>query len=301
MAFRKATRRARKARISLIGVSGSGKTWTALEIAKGLSANGKIAFVDTENSADMYAGDFDFDILQLKTFDVGSYTKAITDAATAGYDVVILDSLTHAWQHLLEEKANIVKRGSRNDYTAWDQITPIYKALLNSIIRAPIHVIVCMRQKSDVILEEYTDNNGRTRTRPVKKGLKAEFREGGEYEFDLVATIDIEHNLIVEKTRMKFLTDRVVHKPDSSLGKEIKDWLDEAPEELPPTDPLDHVIKTDCAQYGKTVREVVETQQPWLIKVLSSEAARAKLHAEDLKNLTLANTQKESTNGNTQE
>lgn len=313
--FKRATRTARKARIDLVGVSGSGKTWTALELATGLANGGKIAFIDTENSAEMYAEDFQFDVLNLTDYSVQSYQNAMAAASKAGYSVLVIDSLTHAWQHLLDEKENAVKRGAGNDYTAWAKITPIYKALLTSIVRCPMHIICTMRQKSDVVLEEYTDSNGRKRQRPVKRGLKAEFREGGEFEFDLVANIDIEHNLIVEKTRMKFLVDRVINKPTKALGEEIRAWLESAPAPTEPVVPeapaspapqgeshdlllvndlianekFDALgswkIRTRCKMQGREVRDILTKESAWLDASLLSEETRGKFIPSDLKAL----------------
>ena len=67
MAFKKATKKNAKLRLALFGVSGSGKSFSALRIATGLAGkNGKIAFIDTERgSASKYADRFDFDVCEL--------------------------------------------------------------------------------------------------------------------------------------------------------------------------------------------------------------------------------------------
>ncbi len=47
--------------IALAGASGSGKTYSALRLAKGMTDAGKIAFIDTEARRGLhYAGQFDF-------------------------------------------------------------------------------------------------------------------------------------------------------------------------------------------------------------------------------------------------
>ncbi len=61
--FKKAAKSNKKCKIAIQGASGSGKTFSALSIATNLCADGKrIAFVDTENSAQLYAPPFDFDV-----------------------------------------------------------------------------------------------------------------------------------------------------------------------------------------------------------------------------------------------
>jgi len=97
MQFQKATKRQSKMRLALIGPSGSGKTYTALTLATALSKN--IAVIDTERgSASLYSDKFDFDVLELHTFNPQHYIDSIEAAAKAGYTVVVIDSLSHAWE-----------------------------------------------------------------------------------------------------------------------------------------------------------------------------------------------------------
>ena len=96
MPFTKATKQEAKLRLALAGPSGSGKTYTALQIATHLG--GPIALVDTERgSARKYADLFSFDVLELDSFHPERYIEAIHEAEEAGYAVLILDSLSHAW------------------------------------------------------------------------------------------------------------------------------------------------------------------------------------------------------------
>jgi len=77
--------------------AGSGKTYGALLIAMGLG--GKIALIDTENgSGDLYAHLGDYDVCTLDApYTVQKYLTAIEEAEQAGYSVLIIDSLSHAW------------------------------------------------------------------------------------------------------------------------------------------------------------------------------------------------------------
>src|SRR4051812_828726 len=96
MQFTKATKSKAKLRLALMGPPGAGKTWTALSVAQGLG--GKVALIDTENaSASKYADHFDFDTLVLTEFSPRAYVLALKAAAEAGYQSVIVDSLSHAW------------------------------------------------------------------------------------------------------------------------------------------------------------------------------------------------------------
>ena len=162
--------------------------------------NAKIALVDTEHgSASKYADLFDFDVLELQPpYHPDRFGEAIRDAAQAGYTVIILDSLTHAWSGtggMLDLVDQIGKRIGGNSFAAWKDATPIQNRLIESIVGAPIHVIATMRSKQDYAQEK--DDRGKTVVRKV--GMAAQQREGFEYEFDVVIDLDIDHNGIITK------------------------------------------------------------------------------------------------------
>ena len=95
--FRKAEKRKAKLRLAITGPAGSGKTYGTLLIAQGLG--GKIAMLDTENgSGDLYADKFDYDVAVIQApYTVQKYITGIHEAERAGYNVIIIDSLSHAW------------------------------------------------------------------------------------------------------------------------------------------------------------------------------------------------------------
>src|SRR5687767_9200516 len=97
MQFSKAQRKQAKLRLAIAGPAGSGKTWGALEIARGLG--GRIAVIDTERgSASLYSERVEFDSLDLgPPFTSERYIEAIRSAEKAGYDILLIDSITHEW------------------------------------------------------------------------------------------------------------------------------------------------------------------------------------------------------------
>jgi len=99
--IRKATKTRSYARIGLIGYAGSGKTWTALEIGKGIG--GKFIMIDTESgSSEKYSDYFDFEVIELPNHSPATYTEAIKFAEKQGANVIGIDSLSHAWMVLSE-------------------------------------------------------------------------------------------------------------------------------------------------------------------------------------------------------
>lgn len=229
MQFKKAVKGRGKLRLALIGPSGSGKTYTALSIAQGLTTDqSKIAFIDTEHgSASKYADLFGFDVLELESFAPADYVKAIAAAVKAGYEVVVIDSLSHAWvgkNGALEmvDKANARSKAG-NSFAAWREVTPEHNSMVNAIVSSPIHIIATMRSKTEYVMEK-DERTGKLS--PRKIGLAPVQRDGLEYEFDIVADIDHDHKLIVSKSRMPLIADAVITKAGAPLGQLIKGWID---------------------------------------------------------------------------
>lgn len=221
--FKKATKQSIKLRMALAGPSGSGKTYTALNIAQHLGKN--IALLDTERgSASKYADVFEFDTAEMDPpYHPDRYIKALELASD--YDVVIIDSLSHAWNGpggLLEEVDKIAKRmKTNNTMMAWKEATPIQNRLYDAILSAPFHVIGTMRSKHHYDVSK--DDQGKTSV--VKLGLAPVQREGAEYEFDVAADMDLGHNMLVSKTRCPALVDGVFKSPGKDVAEILKAWL----------------------------------------------------------------------------
>jgi hypothetical protein len=222
LTFQRATKRQAKLRLALDGPSGSGKTYSALAIASALSE--RIALIDTEHgSASKYAGDpFDFDTLMLESFEPRTYVQAIQAAEAAGYQVLIIDSLSHAWSGkggaLEQVDARAGTKG--NKFSAWRDVTPMHNELVDAMLGAGMHVIATMRTKTEYAVEE---DRGKVSIR--KLGLAPVQRDGIEYEFDVVGDLDLAHNLHVTKTRCRRLDDAIICEPGAQLAKALGDWL----------------------------------------------------------------------------
>lgn len=225
MLFQKATKEQVRLRMALVGPSGSGKTYTALNVGQHLG--GRVAVIDSEHgSARKYADTFNFDVLELDTFSPLTYVEAISAAAAAGYDVLVVDSLSHAWtgkEGALEQVDIATARGKSGNKFAdgWREVTPMHNQLIDAIIAAPLHVIATMRVKTEYVIEE----NDRGKKVPVKVGLAPVQRSGMEYEFDIVGDIDHDHRLVVTKSRCAPLADAVISRPGKDLADTLAAWL----------------------------------------------------------------------------
>lgn len=229
MQFQKAERKKSKIRLALAGVSGSGKTYSALLVASGLGQ--RIAVIDTEKgSASLYSHLVDFDVLELEPpYTPERYRQAISLAEKSGYDVIIIDSITHEWSGtggILELNDQIAKAKYKgNTWSAWSELTPRHRALIDDILNSTSHVIVTMRSKTETAQVEV---NGRKQVK--KLGVKAEQRDGIEYEFTTVLEIDHEtHNAIASKDRTGlFLQDPVLL--NQEVGERLIEWMNSGKE-----------------------------------------------------------------------
>lgn len=247
MQFQKASKAQAKARIALIGPSGSGKTLSLLRIMRGIVGPlGKIAVIDSERgSASKYAGlviddqpPIEFDVLNLDTFSPVTYCQAIAAADAAGYDATIIDSLSHAWMGkdgALEQVDKAAKRSqSGNNFAAWRDVTPMHNQLVDAMLHSRAHLGVTMRSKTEYVIEK-DERTGKSV--PRKIGTAPIQRDGLEYEFDVVADMDLANNLLVSKTRCPALRGAVVSMPSEELGQRIGAWLSDGIIEAPPPKP----------------------------------------------------------------
>lgn len=228
--FRKAERKKAKARIGIAGPAGSGKTYSALLIAKGLANGGRVALIDTENgSGDLYADIFEYDICNITApFLPEKYINAIREAEKAGYDVIIIDSLSHAWAGeggLLDLHGRIADSGRGNSYTAWREVTPKHNQLVEAMLQSPCHIIATMRSKMEYVIQQ----NG-SKTEIKKAGLAPIQRDGMEYEFTIFFDISQDHTANASKDRTT-LFDGKYFTPGEETGQIIRQWLESGKED----------------------------------------------------------------------
>lgn len=236
-AFVKARKDQRPLKMALFGPSGGGKTYTALRIAQVFANGGRVALIDTERgSASLYSDEFDFDTAQLTKYSVDDYVRLVRDADNAGYDVIVIDSISHAWEAaggILEVVENIKKTKNYKDgMRAWADVKPIENRLWDAILDARASVIVTMRAKT--AYEISRDERGKTTVE--KLGLAPIQRADKEYEFDVVGRME-NAELVIVKTRCKALTARPVYnQPGPEFAGILKAWLANGAEPAtPPT------------------------------------------------------------------
>ena len=130
MELRLSERKKAKIKIALQGSAGSGKTYSSLLIAKGLTDGNfsKVAIIDTPEK----------------------YIEAISICESAGIQVIIIDSISHCWDYLLDVHSNM----PGNSFTNWGKITPRQNTFVNKILQSNAHIIATMRVKQDYVLNQ---------------------------------------------------------------------------------------------------------------------------------------------------
>lgn len=240
--FQKAEKSQARLRMAAFGPAGAGKTMSALRIASGMVEiiGGRIALIDTERgSASLYADRFNFDVLELETADIDSYIGAIGAAGEAGYNALIIDSMSHGWQDLLMEVDKLASAKYKgNTWSAWSEGTPRQRKFIDALLRYPGHIIATMRSKTEWTSEKGSDG----KTRPQRVGLAPEQGKGIEYEFSLLLELNPDHQAIVIKDRTGKYQDKIMEKPGEKFGHELIEWLNTG-KPLPTADEIEALVQ----------------------------------------------------------
>lgn len=219
MELKKSERSKAKIKMALQGPSGSGKTMSAILLAQGLT-NGdlsKVAIIDSEaGSSNLYSHLGGYNVLNLDNpHSPDRYIEAIDICIKAGMEVVILDSISHCWDYLLDYHSSL----QGNSFLNWAKIKPMEKKFIDKILQSDLHFIATMRVKQDYVINE---KNGKMV--PEKVGLKAIQRDEISYEFSLVLDLDIKHFATASKDRTLLFEGKPQFLINTYTGKRISDW-----------------------------------------------------------------------------
>jgi hypothetical protein len=229
MQLRKATRKKAKIRLGLSAVSGAGKTYSALLIAKGICGDwSKIAIIDSENnSADLYAHMGDYNVLPINApFAPERYVEAIKACEKAGMEVIIVDSITHEWDGKGGCLEIVEALGGK--YQDWAKVTPRHQKFIEAILQSPCHIITTVRRKQDY--EMVKDNNGKVKIE--KAGLREITREGFEYELTINLEMDTQHHATASKDRTNLFAGKPAFVPNEKTGELIAQWCEQGEEAI---------------------------------------------------------------------
>lgn len=235
--FRKASRKAVPMLIGISGVSGSGKTFSALLLAAGIAGeNGRVGFIDTENGrGEMYADSpaimkalpdgYDYARLD-PPFSPTHYSEAIGAAESAGITVLVIDSLSHEWEgyggceEIAEENAD--KKGTPN----WKMAKKLNKRFMFQCLSSPLHTIFCVRAREKVQFIDDPFKKGKKKVVPL--GIQPVCEKNTMYEMMVSFRVEEDTHFAIpikvpEPLRHLFSGTVLV---TDELGKHIREWND---------------------------------------------------------------------------
>lgn len=248
--FGAATRKSAKLKIGIGGPSGSGKTMSALLMAYGMMKEAypnlpddeiwaKICIIDTENESGSLYTNMQVGATHIGTynainleppFEAESYINAIKLAEQNDQEVLIIDSISHAWAGeggALERQSNIASR-TGNSYTAWKEPKKDMNKMMNAILQSKCHIICNIRAKTEYAQEK--DSKGKTIVRNLGMGLITQSES--QYEYTVLLMLDNAHTATAEKDRTALFDGKYfVVTPDT--GRSLYRWLLESKPEPP--------------------------------------------------------------------
>lgn len=260
--FQKAKKEKIYLKVLLAGASGSGKSYSALKLATGIAnkMDGRIAAIDTEaGRIRYYANEFDFDDLQLsEPYTPEKYIEAITQAVDSGYNVLIIDSITHEWNYILDQ---VDKIPGTNSYTKWGKLTPRHNKFTEKMIQSPINIIATVRGKDAYVLEQ--DKNGKQV--PKKVGLGYTQRDGLEYEYTVTFNIDQTNHVATAQKDNTHLFENKYEMLTEKDGEALYEWANSGEERVPT---LEEKLKPIQKKVTDTAVEKGGSKNPSVVEVL---------------------------------
>lgn len=280
MQIRKAERKKAKLRLGIAGASGSGKTWGSLEIATGIG--GKIGMIDTENRGYLFGDDFNYDIIVLEApFYIDKYIEAIKTFEKKGYDILIIDSLSHAWEGQ-GGVLSTVDAGGGWFAKGGQQGNKDHNALIHAIISSKMHVITTLRAKTEYSMAP----NDRGKMSLQKLGLKPIQRENIEYEYTVFINMNQEKQGLVSKDNTKLFHGKYLTLTQD-IGKELVGWLNNGKEDLSPEQLREQFV---TIQMPEIVAKIGDCKDLNALKEIydGANSDYAKKYPEEFKNIVMA-------------
>lgn len=149
--------------ISLTAPSGGGKTHGAIVLARGLvGEHGRIGFLDTESGRGKFnAGLTRYEHADLTPpFSPQRYREAVGEFVASKVDALIIDSFSHEWEGI-GGCHEIADATGRDGLLKWAAAKAQHKKLMNDLLQAPIHIILCLRARERFVQVPDPDKKGK--------------------------------------------------------------------------------------------------------------------------------------------
>ena len=214
-----------KIKATLAGISHSGKTYTALEHAYGITQDWtKIVGIDIgeRNGLSLYSDKGNFKVLKLPApYTPEQLAEAVKYCESKGFQAIVIDSLTNMYSG--EGGVLEIVDSMNAKEMPWKKVTPRLRKCMSTILTADVHIFCTLRQKSDKVMEEA--ENGKKAF--VKKGMKDDFKPDSDYDFDLVLEMSRDHRAFAHKDRTRLLPDNQWFEIGEEQARMIAKWTNE--------------------------------------------------------------------------
>lgn len=189
-------------KMGIMGLAGSGKTFTATEISIGLVelmrqrglSPGPVAFVDTETGADWTAPrmqESGIDLMVSRTRSLADLIEIIGEATASNCSVLMIDSITHFWQVFCDEYAQRRNRTRGLEFSDWAFLKQNWRKFTDAYVNSPLSIIMCGRAGYEY--DFFTNDAGKRELEKTGVKMKAETETG--YEPSLLVLMEIEQQL----------------------------------------------------------------------------------------------------------
>lgn len=277
--FRPAIRESVGLIIGLAGGTGSGKTYTAMRLATGISGEQRFAVVDTEaGRAKHYADEFKFDHADLTApFRPDAYVEAIEAADKAGYPVIIVDSVSHEWNGtggILDWQEDEYQRlGAKESIKllSWSKPKQSHKKMVSRLLQSRAHLILCFRAEPHVEMVKGDDGKMKITPRVGQTGLDGWFPiTEKNLPFELTVSFLLKADRpgvplpikLPERLRPLFPLDKPI---TEESGRAIAEWAagGKRPTAPPPQSDDPHInamqaadLESACSEIGASVQSL---------------------------------------------
>lgn len=222
--------------IGLGGISGTGKTYTALQLAYGLANynSRKVGFICTENRRGrLYSDALKNEKGEVQKFLIGDltapfspqrYIDGIEAFVKAGVEVLVIDSISHEWEGI--GGCEDIAQSGNPKAPAWNKAKAEHKKMMNALLSSPLHIIVCMRAREKV---QIVKRDGKTEYEPL--GVMPICEKN--FTFELTASLMMwsegkQQQALKVPAELKPMLGRESGYITAADGKAIRDWVDGA-------------------------------------------------------------------------
>jgi hypothetical protein len=281
--IRTAEREGARLVVGIAGVSGSGKTYTALQLAYGMANYdaSKIGFLDTENRrGSLYADALRNGDGEVQRFLIGDlyapfsparYIEAIQAFQQAGVEVLIIDSVTHEWEG--PGGCDDIANGGTGRMANWKLAKAQHKKFMTAMLQCDMHVICCIRAREKT---DFSDTKN-----PVKLGVQPVQEKN--FMFEMTASLlmwdeGMAQQVLKCPAELRHILGRENGYITPADGAALRAWVDGAKQLDPSVERYRNRLQSVTDNGAEYVRQCWQ-QTPGKIRAALGDAFRDQLFA----------------------